>query len=290
MARRPRLHFPGAVYHVRSRGNRKLPIFDDDEDRRLFLAIVHKAAVRYGIRCYSFCLMGNHYHLVFDTPLDNLSEAMRHINGLYTQASNRRHRRTGHVFEGRFRSLVIQREGYLRRANRYVVLNPVRARMVNDATAWPWSSYRATAGLEPVPPFLDLDWLEWTFGGASREEAQVRYRLYVNNPVKKHARLDWQTPAVGQPAFETAVRETAKIEHPDRLLPRTCRAMGRPTLQELFNLVGESRSARNMMIRQAHVAYGYRLAEIATFLNLHPSTASVILRRIEARMTLKNSQ
>ena len=289
MSRRPRLHFAGAVYHVRSRGNRKLPIFDDDSDRRIFLGILQKAASRYGIRCYSYCLMGNHYHLVFGTPLDNLSDAMRHINGLYTQATNRRHRRIGHVFDGRFRSVVIQREDYLRRANRYVVLNPVRARIVNDATSWPGRSYRATAGLEPVPPFLDIDWIEWTFG-TSREEAQVRYRLYVNNPVKKHAPLDLHTPALGQSVFEAGVRETAKIEHPDRVLPRICRAMGRPTLQELFSLVGESRRARNMMIRQAHIAYGYRLAEIAAFLNLHPSTPSVILRRIEARMTVKPSQ
>lgn len=95
--------------------------------------------------------MPNHYHLVLDTPRGNLSDSMRHIYGVYTQTSNRLHQRTGHVFEGRFKSFVVQRESYLRPVVRYVVLNPVRARLVADVAAWRWSSYRATAPLETAP-------------------------------------------------------------------------------------------------------------------------------------------
>ena len=133
MARRPRIQFPGAIYHVMSRGNRKSPIFADDDDRHQFIARLAEATVRYGIRCYALCLMNNHYHIVCDSPRGNLSDPMRYLNGVYTQDSNRRHQRTGHVFEGRFRSIVVQRESYLRRVVRYVVVNPVRAGIVADA-------------------------------------------------------------------------------------------------------------------------------------------------------------
>jgi putative transposase len=154
MARRPRLQYPGAIYHAMSRGNRKLPIFEDDCDRECLLEILSYTAKRYGIRCYALCFMSNHYHLVFDTPRGNLSDAMRQVNGLYTQAYNRRHRVTGHLFQGRFRSIVVQGTLYLRRVARYVVLNPTRARLVASASDWRWSSHRATLGLDPVPSFL----------------------------------------------------------------------------------------------------------------------------------------
>ena len=121
--------------------------------------------------CDGACLMGNHYHVVGDTPRGNLSDVMRFLNGCYARASNRRHGRTGHLFEGRFRSLVIQRESYLKRVVRYVVLNPVRAHLVTDAAAWPWSTYCATAGLQAPPDWLSVDWLDWAFAAGTRAEA-----------------------------------------------------------------------------------------------------------------------
>jgi putative transposase len=283
MSRRPRLQYPGAVYHVMSRGNRKGAIFEDDVDRRRFLSIVELTASRYDLRVYGFCLMGNHYHLVFDTPRGNLSDAMRGINGCYTQASNRRHKRTGHVFEGRFRSIVVERASYLRRVCRYAVLNPVRSGLTGDPGAWPWSSYRATAGLDAPPAFLYLDWLDWAFAANSREEAQRQYRLYVNEPVPKKERLDIGALVLGRPEFECGVRDAALAvaAADDRPVPRTCRALSRPTLQELFSVSSGTRDARNRLIRRAHVEHGYRLAEIATFLQLHPSTASLIVRRLD---------
>src|SRR5262245_10943062 len=176
MARRPRVQFRGATYHVMSRGNRKRSIFRDDADRRLFLRVLEKTAERYEIRCYEYSLMGNHYHLVLDTPRGNLADAMRQLNGVFTQATNRRHKLTGHLFEGRYRSLVIEREGYLRRSCRYVALNAVRRGYVRGPAAWRWCSYRATAGLEPAPQFLRIEWVTWAFDSATLTEAQRRYR------------------------------------------------------------------------------------------------------------------
>lgn len=279
MARRPRIQFPGAIYHVMSRGNRKAAIFDDDDDRRGFIETVSEATRRYGIRCYALCEMSNHYHFVCDTPRGNLSDAMRHINGVFTQDSNRRHQRTGHVFEGRFRSIVVQRESYLRRVARYVVINPVRAHLVTDAAAWPWSTYRATAGLEPAPPYLYTDWIDWAFPSASREEAQRKYCLFVNNAAASKSRLSLSGTALGTAAFENAVREAAAAACPDGVLPRTYRALGRPALTSLFEMVC-SREQRNRAMYRAHVEYGYRLVEIASFLGLHPSTVSLIIREL----------
>lgn len=263
-----------------------MPIFDDDGDRRQFVETIAEAAIRYEIRPYAACLMDNHYHLVFDTPRGNLSDAMRHINGVYTQTSNRRHGRTGHVFEGRFRSIVIQRESYLRRVGRYVVLNPVRAGLVREASESPWSTYRATAGLEPPPSWLFLDWLEWAFAVQSRAEAQLKYRLYVNAAVVKKSRLDLHAPVMGRPAFEAAVLEAARARNADRLLPRSYRALSRPTLETLF-AAAKRRTAdrdrlveRDHLIHTAHVTHGYRLAEIAVFLEVDPSTAGKALHRV----------
>ena len=183
-----------------ARGNRKAPIFEDAEDCRQFLDLLSRMAARYRFRVYAACLMVNHYHIVGETPLGNVAHGMRFLNGS-AQASNRRHRRTGHVFEARYRSLVVQRESYLKRAVRYVVLNPVRARLVTAAAAWPWTTYRATAGLETPPEWLSLDWLEWAFRADSRLEATRRYQQYVEQPAPARAAINTRAFALGGRAF-----------------------------------------------------------------------------------------
>lgn len=283
MARRPRLQFPGAIYHVMSRGNRKFPIYDDDDDRRVFMTTIAQAVRRYGVRVFAWCLMPNHYHLVLETPRANLSDAMRHINGVYTQSSNRLHQRTGHVFEGRFRSIIVQRESYLRRVARYVVLNPVRAHLAIDVGDWRWSSYRATAALEPAPDYLCLDWLSLAFPDAPPGGVREQYVQFVNSPAARKATLGVSRSVIGSPSFERRVRDLISAKQPDRLLPYSHRSIGRPTLDVLF-AGAVSRQARDRRIWQAHVEYGYRLSEIACVLGIHPSTASVILRRMDRAM------
>jgi putative transposase len=158
MARPPRLQIAGGIYHVTTRGVRGLPIFVDDHDRTYFLALLEAIARRYGWRVHAYCLMGNHYHLLIETPGEDLSSAMQRLNGDYAQWFNWRHGLKGHVFYRRFYSVLVQRDEHLLELSRYIVLNPVRAGLAPTAARWKWSSYRATASGAP-PPFVAPAWL-----------------------------------------------------------------------------------------------------------------------------------
>ena len=146
MARPLRIEFAGAVYHVTARGDGQEDIYLGDDDRRLFLEVLGEVCERFDWVVHAYCLMDNHYHLLVETPNANLAKGMRQLNGVYTQAFNRGHARVGHVFQGRYKAILVQKESYLLELARYIVLNPVRARMVRSAKDWPWSSYRSTAG------------------------------------------------------------------------------------------------------------------------------------------------
>jgi REP element-mobilizing transposase RayT len=157
MARPIRIEYPGAVYHVTARGNARMAVFVDDADRMGFLEILEDVIKRFNWLCHSYCLMGNHYHLLLETIDGNLSAGMRHINGVYTQYFNRRHDRVGHVFQGRFKAILVEKERYLLELCRYVVLNPVRAGMVKLPEEYGWSSYRSIAGISKQLSFLGVD-------------------------------------------------------------------------------------------------------------------------------------
>ena len=154
MARPLRLQFPGALYHLTARGNARQKIFLNDQDRRLFLDLFGKEITQQGWLCYAYCLMDNHYHLLIETPEPTLVAGMRRLNGVYTQAFNRRHRRVGHLFQGRYKAIVVDKDAYLLELCRYIVLNPVRAQAVKKPQSWAWSSYRATLGQTTAPPWL----------------------------------------------------------------------------------------------------------------------------------------
>lgn len=179
MARPLRLEFAGALYHLTARGNARAEIYRDDGDRQLFLELLAKEVAQQGWRCYAYCLMGNHYHLLIETPEGNLVSGMRRLNGVYTQAFNRRHRRVGHVFQGRYKAIVVDRDSYGLELCRYIVLNPVRAMMVKRAQDWRWSSYRTTAGFASGADWLDVDWVLGQFGN----RAQAAYRRFVSEGV-----------------------------------------------------------------------------------------------------------
>ncbi len=154
MARPLRIEFPGAVYHVTSRGDRQERIFIDDDDRRRLLHVVAQGMLRFDAEVLAFCLMGNHYHFVLRTRQANLSRLMRHINGEYTQTFNRRHDLKGHLFQGRFNAILVDSDSYLMELCRYVELNPVRSRLANSVDDWAWSSYRAHIGRQSSPTWL----------------------------------------------------------------------------------------------------------------------------------------
>ena len=156
MARPLRIEFPGALDHVTSRGNERRAIFRSDRDRRTFLTLLEQAATRFGWSVTAYVLMTNHFHLVIQTPEPNLSRGMQWLNGTYAARFNQRHQRAGHLFQGRFHAFLVEKEAYFAELLRYVVLNPVRAKMVERPEDYRWSSYRATAGLEAAPPWLDV--------------------------------------------------------------------------------------------------------------------------------------
>jgi REP element-mobilizing transposase RayT len=176
VARRPRLEVPGGFHHLTTRGAGKQDVFKDYRDRSSFLELLQQAVARQRWCCHAYVLMGNHYHLLVETPLPNLGEGMRSLNGDYARQFNRRHSWTGHLFGERFKSKAVEGENYLLEVARYIVLNPVRAGLCRWPWEWPWSSFAATAGSAEVPPFLTVDLIRSHFGTDKPGDA---YRAFV---------------------------------------------------------------------------------------------------------------
>ena len=178
MTRPLRIEFAGALYHTTSRGNARGDIYKDNIDRTHFLKLLSQLCDRHGWLCHSYCLMTNHYHLLIETIRPTLSKGMKGLNGQYAQMFNRRHKRVGHVFQGRHKAIIVQKENYLLELARYIVLNPVRAKMVQTPEQWPWSSYRALAGISTDPSGLTTEWILAMFS-TNKKTACQRYRNFV---------------------------------------------------------------------------------------------------------------
>ena len=178
MARPLRIEFAGALYHVTARGNARSAIYTHNEERIKYLELLANACKRFDWYCHAYCQMTNHYHLLIETNAPTLSKGMKYLNGTYTQYFNRRNKRVGHLFQGRYKAILVQKENYLLELSRYIVLNPVRAHMVCQAVDWPWSSFRTTAGYSQDHPFLTTDWVLSAFA-KTRKEAQLCYRRFV---------------------------------------------------------------------------------------------------------------
>lgn len=281
MARPLRIEYSGAVYHVTSRGNARQKIFLDDRDRELFLLKLSEARERYGFVFHAYCLMGNHFHLLLETPKPDLSLGMQRINGEYTQAFNRRHRRVGHLFQGRFKAVLVEKERHLLELCRYVVLNPVRAKMVKDPGEWPWSSYRATGGLAEPPAFLTTAWILSQFG-ADAAQARARYRGFVSEGLRGRQARPGQAVgqiAVGSAEFVRGLRRRIEPKRDTKEHPRVQRQVARPSLGQLFEgLSRKDRAALAARAREAHVTQGYTLKAIAAHLGIHYATAGRLVR------------
>lgn len=271
MSRPLRIEYPGAVYHVTSRGNRGEAIFLDHKDRNGFLGIIAGTIDRFQWRCHAYCLMGNHYHFLVETPLPNLGRGMRRVNGVYTQRFNRVHGREGHVFQGRYKAILVEKEAHLLEISRYVALNPVRAGMVKRVEDWPWSSYGATVGDCPAPPWLKTDWLLSCFGKARPSEAYRRFvaeGLGAKNPWDGLAGRD----VLGGEDFLAEVQ--VKTGMKDREIPRQKRHLARPTLAQLQN----RHEDRAQWMASACREHGYTMGEIAAEAGLHYSSVSKIIK------------
>jgi REP element-mobilizing transposase RayT len=282
MARPLRLQFSGGLYHVTARGNDRQAIFRDDLDCSRFLEVLTSVVTRYRLRCHAYCLMGNHYHLLLETPRPNLSLAMRQLNGVYAQRFNRRHERCGHILQGRFGAQVVGGDVYLHEVCRYIVLNPVRAGLVSHPRAWPWSSFAGTAGEAPVPGFLTVDWVLDLVGPASRVEAARRYVKFVEEGLDRPAGVEGTKSRPGAveagPANALSVKNWTGAEC--REIPRAERFAHRPALEQLFAGV-RTRAQRDDRAVAAVTDYGYTMREVAEHLGRHYITVSRALARAD---------
>jgi REP element-mobilizing transposase RayT len=238
---------------------------------------------RHRVILHAYCLLTNHYHLMIETPEGNLSKAMRHLNGVYTQRYNRAHRRTGPLFQGRFHASIVEQDAYLLEVARYIALNPVRAGLVEHPGRWKWSSYGATAGMAAKPPWLDVDRVLDMLGRRSKEDARRRYREFVREGMEEVREPGWTTQLiVGGKLFAQEIRKRIDGRKDLQEVPRAQRYAGRPSLEELFAGVN-GKEDRNRRIREACLKHGYRLSEVGAKLGLHYSTISHVVNRGENR-------
>ena len=271
MARPLRLEFPGAIYHLTGRGNARQKVFFTDADRELFLKTLTGVVRRYHWVCHAYCLMANHYHLLIETPKANLSIGMRQLNGIYTQSFNRRHNRVGHLFQGRFKAILVERESHLLELCRYIVLNPARVKGSAKASSWKWSSYRATAGFASEPGFLRTDWILEQYG-KTRLRAQQQYWEFIREGMASQPWDDLKGQIyLGSEAF---IEKHASDKKDIKEIPRAQLRAAKPSLKKIFGGRGDK------AIAEAY-EQGYRLNEIAAYLGVHYSTVSRRLKRIE---------
>lgn len=280
MARPLRIEYDGALYHVTSRGNARKPICKDEEDRKQFLDILGNVNKRYNWLCHAYCLMNNHYHIVIETSDGNLSQGMRQLNGVYTQRFNRKYRRVGHIFQGRYKAILIEKESHLLEVCRYVVLNPVRAKAVKKVEDWKWSSYRATVGIEPLPRYLTTEWILGQFG-AKKAVAEKKYREFVDAGIGQESiwkKIRGQI-LLGQEGFVEKFAPYLK-EHEDiKEIPKSQRYIIRPGLSSLFEGTMEKvKARRDGLIVKAVEKHGYSQKEIGDHLKMHYSTISRIMK------------
>ena len=272
MARPLRVEFSGAIYHLTSRGNARQKVFFTDTDRELFLDTLSQVVSRYGWICHAYCLMANHYHLLVETPKANLSLGMRQLNGMYTQSFNRRHNRVGHLFQGRFKAILVEKESYLLELCRYIVLNPVRVKGKGEIGGWKWSSYRATAGLASVPEFLSTDWILEQFG-KNRAKAQKQYRAFVREGLENRPWEELKGQIyLGSEAF---IERHSPGNQELKEIPRVQLKAVKPSLERIF-----AKSGKRAIV-QAYKEHGYRLQEIAAHLGVHYATVSRRLKQME---------
>lgn len=277
MTRPLRLEFPGALYHVTSRGDRRKTIYTDDIDRSRWLQILQLVCKRFNFRVYAYCQMGNHYHLMLETTDGNLAQGMGLLNSLYSQEFNRRHEQVGHVFQGRYKGILVQKESYLIELARYVVLNPVRAGIVEGPADWKWSSFAATAGACIAPKWLDVDWLLAQFGN-ERDVALKAYREFVL------AGIGGSCP-LRKTQHQVILGDEAFIEEHSRFLvdmnliaiTKEQRRLVAKTLVEYAALYVD----RDEAMFQAYLSTAFTMVEIAAHFGVSSQTVSRAVQKYE---------
>ena len=275
MSRPLRLEFPDALYHVTSRGDRREDIYEDNVDRQRYLDVFEEVIKQFNWICYAYCLMDNHYHLLIQTPEGNLSKGMRQLNGIYTQAYNRRHNKTGHLFQGRYKAILVDEDAYLLELSRYIVLNPVKAHMVKQAKHWKWSSYCATIGRESIPQWLSADHLLTQFS-KQRKTAIRKYESFVqeglmNGPI--WTELSNQI-FLGDAAFIEKMQSHLSGQQNDVQIPKV-QKRAKPKPLDYYERHSEN---RNDALITAYASGDYSYEELGRYFALHFTTVGRIIR------------
>jgi REP element-mobilizing transposase RayT len=299
MVRPLRIQFPGALYHVTARGNERKDVFLDDKDRWTFIRLLHELNAEYSVTFHAWVLMDNHYHLLLETQEANLSSALRHLNGVYTQRFNKRYERVGHLFQGRYKAFLVDKDHYYKEVCRYVVLNPVRANMVKDPRDWKWSSYRTTAGFDSAEKGFETGWLLKQFGGRPTT-ARKMYRKFVLEGVGRKENPFEEVAGdllLGTTGFKETIRERLKgrqaVEltdqqtrltrlEPEEILARTAGWYG-VGIERVKTIDKKPNEARDMAAWCMRCICRSRLQEIAEVLGVRYSTVSHALSRVRAR-------
>jgi len=273
MARPLRIEYAGALYHVTARGDRREDIYLDDEDRLIWLEVFAQVCSRFNWRCHAWCQMDNHYHILIETAEGNLSQGMRQLNGVYTQKSNRRHDRVGHVFQGRYKAIVVEKDSYLLELSRYIVLNPVRAHMVKDVFNWKWSSYSAMIADETAPDWLETDWVLACFS-KQKKRAIGKYIDFVRAGIGLPSvweNLKYQV-YLGDDDFVEGMRNKLD-DNGKESLKEVTRLQRRPMAKTLAWYQQNTESPKKAMVL-AYLSGDYSMKEIAKWHGVHYSTVS----------------
>ena len=288
MARPLRIEYPGAFYHVTSRGNERNDVFKTLRDRAQFLDYLHSATIRYGAVVHVWCQLSNHYHLLIETPRGNLSEIMHHINGAYTTYFNVKRKRSGHLFQGRFKAILVEAEEYAKELSRYIHLNPVRAGIVERPEDYQWSSYRSYIGEETCPKWLETDFINGYFGN-SPSAAKKNYRVFVEDALGR----DYENPLdkvvassiLGTEDFtETIIATYVDSDEDDCNIPALRQLTVHLPLDDMLVAVAtvfgdNAKQARQAGIYFCHRYSGANLRDIGAVFGLKESAISAGSRR-----------
>jgi len=293
MARQLRIEFSGAFYHVTSRGNERKPVFRSRRDREKFLEYLESASERYGAVAHVYCLMDNHYHLLLETPQGNLSQIMQHINGAYTTYFNVKRHRTGHLLQGRYKSILVEADAYALELSRYIHLNPVRAGMVQRPEEYEWSSYLSYALEEEKPGWLTTDLILGYFSD-QYSVAQQKYKSFVESLIGKLYRSPLsdalRSTILGTLDFVNEIKDRFHIEEiNDRDLPSLEEPPPRPGITSVSRaassvLKENARLQRQMQIHLCHRYTGAKLRDIGAHFGIGESAVSQNSRRFADRL------
>jgi len=292
MGRKPRLHYPGALYHVILRGNAREKIFFANTDRNRFCRLLQQGVERYRFRVHAFCLMTNHIHLALQVGDIPLSRILQSIVGQYTRWVNWRKSRVGHLFQGRYKAIMVDADTYLAELVRYIHLNPVRAKMVGDPAKYPWSSHRAYCGEENIP-WLTTELVLYSMS-ESETDARRKFLEFVADGIADghrpefHGGSETDCRLLGDDTFADKVlneadRRSRKKIPVDRFLQEVCTYYSLESLQELVGHNRKASEARGVAAKLAMEAGICTLTELAGKMERDVSTLSSAAERIRAR-------